>query len=477
MQMTKTAQSVWENCLLFIKDNIQEQAYKTWFEPIRSVELKENALSIQVPSKFFYEWLEEHYVKLLKVALTRELGPNAKLLYKIKMENSFGNKQPFMEQLPSSSRTTMKSQEVDAPYKNLNSELKNPFIIPGIRSLKIESQLNSNYNFDNFLEGDSNRLARSAGMAVANKPGGTSFNPLLIFGGVGLGKTHLVHAIGVEIKDKFPDKTLLYISAEVFTQQYIDSVKKNTRNDFIHFYQLIDVLIIDDVQFFSGKSGTQDVFFHIFNYLHQNGKQVILTSDKAPVDMQDIEQRLLSRFKWGLSAELHQPDYETRVSILHNILYRDGVEMPQEIIEYVAQNIKTNVRELEGAIISLIAQASFNKKEITLDLTKTIVEKFVKNVKNEISIDYIQKVVSDYFQLDMETLKSKTRKRHVVQARQLAMFFAKKFTKSSLANIGHQIGDRDHATVLHACKTVDNLVETDKQFRKFVDDINKKLSI
>lgn len=475
--MTKTAQSVWENCLLFIKDNIQEQAYKTWFEPIRSVELKDNALSIQVPSKFFYEWLEEHYVKLLKVALTRELGPNAKLLYKIKMENTFGNKQPFTEQLPSASRSPMKSQEVDAPFKNLSPELKNPFVIPGIRSLKIESQLNPNYNFDNFLEGDSNRLARSAGMAVANKPGGTSFNPLLIFGGVGLGKTHLAHAIGVEIKDKFPDKTVLYISAEVFTQQYIDSVKKNTRNDFIHFYQLIDVLIIDDVQFFSGKSGTQDVFFHIFNYLHQNGKQVILTSDKAPVDMQDIEQRLLSRFKWGLSAELHQPDYETRVSILHNILYRDGVEMPQEIIEYVARNIKTNVRELEGAIISLIAQASFNKKEVTLDLTKTIVEKFVKNIKNEISIDYIQKVVSDYFQLDVDTLKSKTRKRHVVQARQLAMFFAKKFTKSSLANIGSQIGDRDHATVLHACKTVDNLVETDKQFRKFVDDIHKKLSI
>ncbi|MDY0090448.1 MAG: chromosomal replication initiator protein DnaA [Flavobacteriaceae bacterium] len=475
--MGKTAQSVWENCLLFIKDNIQEQAYRTWFEPIRSVELKDNALSIQVPSKFFYEWLEEHYVKLLKVALTRELGSNAKLLYKIKMENTYGNKQPFTEQLPSISRSPLKPQEVDAPIKNLSPELKNPFVIPGIRNLKIESQLNPNYNFDNFLEGDSNRLARSAGMAVANKPGGTSFNPLLIFGGVGLGKTHLAHAIGVEIKDKYPDKTVLYISAEVFTQQYIDSVKKNTRNDFIHFYQLIDVLIIDDVQFFSGKSGTQDVFFHIFNYLHQNGKQVILTSDKAPVDMQDIEQRLLSRFKWGLSAELHQPDYETRVSILQNILYRDGVEMPQEIIEYVARNIKTNVRELEGAIISLIAQASFNKKEVTLDLTKGIVEKFVKNVKHEISIDYIQKVVSDYFQLDIDTLRSKTRKRHVVQARQLAMFFAKKFTKSSLANIGSQIGNRDHATVLHACKTVDNLVETDKQFRKFVEDIHKKLSL
>ena len=202
-----------------------------------------------------------------------------------------------------------------------------------------------------------------------------------------------------------------------------------------------------------------------------------MTSDKAPVDMQDIEQRLLSRFKWGLSAEIHQPDYETRISILKNILYRDGVDIPDEIIEYVARNIKSNVRELEGAIISLIAQSSFNKKEVTLELAKSVVEKFVKNVKREISIDYIQKIVSDYFQLDLETLQSKTRKRHVVQARQLAMFFAKKFTKASLANIGSQIGDRDHATVLHACKTVDNLVATDKQFKKFVEDINKKLTL
>jgi chromosomal replication initiator protein len=475
--MTITAQTVWNNCLAFIKDNIQPQAYKTWFEPIAAVKLEGNALSIQVPSKFFYEWLEEHYVKILKVSLTKELGENAKLVYIIKMENTYGNKQPFTEKIPSSNRGSVKSQDVDIPLKNKSPELKNPFVIPGIRNVKIESQLNPNYSFDNFLEGDSNRLARSAGLAVAAKPGGTSFNPLLIFGGVGLGKTHLAHAIGVDIKDKYPEKTVLYISAEKFTQQYIDSVKKNNRIDFIHFYQLIDVLIIDDVQFLSGKTGTQDVFFHIFNHLHQNGKQVILTSDKAPVDMQDIEQRLLSRFKWGLSAELQSPNFETRVSILKNKLYRDGVEMPDDIIDYVAKNIKSNVRELEGAIISLIAQSSFNKKEITLELAKQVVEKFVKNTKREVSIDYIQKVVSDYFQMDVDTLQSKTRKRHIVQARQLAMFFAKKFTKASLASIGSQIGKRDHATVLHACKTVDNLSSTDKQFRKYVEDLTKKLSV
>ncbi len=473
--MQITAESVWGNCLSFVKDNIQPQAFKTWFEPIVPVKLSDKVLSIQVPSKFFYEWLEEHYVKLLRLSLTKELGEEARLVYIIKMENTYGNKKPFTEKIPSEKRTSIGTQDVDAPLRS-SRELTNPFIIPGIRNLKIESQLNPNYNFDNFLEGDSNRLARSAGIAVANKPGGTSFNPLLIFGGVGLGKTHLAHAIGVHIKDQSPEKTVLYISAEKFTQQYIEAIKKNTRNDFIHFYQLIDILIIDDVQFFSGKSGTQDVFFHIFNHLHQNGKQVILTSDKAPVDMQDIEQRLLSRFKWGLSAELQKPDFETRISILKNKLYRDGVEIDEEVVEYVAKNIKTNIRELEGAIISLIAQSSFNKRDITLELAKQVVDKFVKNTKKEISIDYIQKIVSSYFQMDVNTLQSKTRKRHIVQARQLAMFFAKKYTKASLASIGSQIGHRDHATVLHACKTVDNLAFTDKQFRKYVDDLNKKLA-
>ena len=475
--MEASAEKIWNNCLIFIKDNIQQQAFKTWFEPIIPLKITENSLSIQVPSKFFYEWLEEHYVKILKVALTRELGADARLIYIIKMENTFGNKTPFTESIPSSNQIGVNAQEVDAPLQAFSSELKNPFVIPGIRNLQIESQLNPNYNFENFLEGDSNRLARSAGLAVSNKPGGTSFNPLMIFGGVGLGKTHLAHAIGVEIKNKYPDKTVLYISAEKFTQQYIESVKKNTRNDFIHFYQVIDVLIIDDVQFFSGKSGTQDVFFHIFNHLHQNGKQVIITSDKAPVDMQDIEQRLLSRFKWGLSAELQIPDLETRISILKNKLFRDGVSIGDNIIEYVAKNIKTNVRELEGAIISLIAQSSFNRVDIDLELAKEIVNKFVKNTKREVSIDYIQKVVSEYFQMDVATLQSKTRKRHIVQARQLAMYFAKKFTKASLASIGSQIGKRDHATVLHACKTVDNLSFTDKQFRKYVEDLNQKLSL
>lgn len=474
--MPKTAQSVWNSCLSFIKDNIKPQAYKTWFEPIVPVSLQGNALTIQVPSKFFYEWLEEHYIKLLRTSLVKELGKEAKLVYEVKMENTYSSNSTHTVKFPSSNRNPINQQGVTVPLQLSKRELHNPFVIPGIQKIKIESQLNPNYNFENFIEGDSNRLARSAGIAVANKPGGTSFNPLLIYGGVGLGKTHLAHAIGVEIKDKYPEKTVLYISSEKFTQQYIDSVKNNTRNDFIHFYQMIDVLIVDDVQFLSGKSGTQDVFFHIFNHLHQNGKQVVLTSDKAPVDMQDIEQRLLSRFKWGLSAELQSPDYTTRIAILERKLYRDGVEMPDDVVAYIAKNINTNVRELEGVLVSLIAQASFNKKDFTLSLTRQIVDKFVKNTKREISIDMIQKVVSKYFDMDVATLQSKTRKRHIVQARQLAMYFSKRMTKASLASIGSQIGNRDHATVLHACKTVDNLSETDKQFRKYVEELKDKLN-
>ena len=474
--MSQTAENVWNNCLLFIKDNISEQAFKTWFEPIKAVKLNHKALSVQVPSKFFFEWLEEHYLPVLKVALKRELGDNAKLVYVIKMENTYSNKKPFTVNIPSSNTNINKAQNINAPLNSNKRTLKNPFVIPGIQKVKIESQLNPSYTFENFIEGESNRLPRQAGQAVANKPGGTSFNPLFIYGGVGLGKSHLLHAIGVDIKEKYPEKTVLYISIEKFIQQFIEAVKSNSRNDFIHFYQMIDVLLVDDVQFLSGKPGTQDVFFHIFNHLHQNGKQVVLTSDKAPVDMQEMEQRLLSRFKWGLSAEIQVPDYTTRIAILNNKLYRDGVIMPEEVIAYIAKNINTNVRDLEGALISLIAQSSFNRKEINLELAKSVVDKLVKNTKREISIDHIQKIVSDYFNMSVETLQSKTRKRHIVQARQLAMFFAKKLTKSSLASIGSQIGKRDHATVLHACKTVNNLADTDRDFKKYVSDLTKKLS-
>ena len=327
------------------------------------------------------------------------------------------------------------------------------------------------------MEGDCNRLARSAAFAVSNKPGETSFNPLLIYGVVGLGKTHLAHAIGIEIKKKMPGKTVLYVPSEKFTNEFIDAIQHNNTNDFVNFYQMIDVLIIDDVHFFSGKEKTQDVFFHVFNHLQQNKKQIVMTSDRAPVDLQGIEQRLLSRFKWGLAADLQPPDLETRIAILEKKAYADGIEMPRDVIEYIAYSITSNVRELEGALISLLAQASLNKKTLNIDLARQMIDKFVRNTAKEVSIDYIQKVVCDYFNMGIDLLKSKTRKREVVQARQIAMYFAKQLTKSSLATIGMHCGGKDHATVLHACRTVNNLMDTDKKFRHYIQELDKKINL
>lgn len=477
-EMNKPHDEVWASCLAIIKDNVNPQSFKTWFEPIKAISLKNNTLTIQVPSQFFYEWLEEHYITLLKKSIKKELGPSGSLEYSIIMDSDYSKKGQLAVKIPTTHRSAVKNSAVSMPVEVGGQKgIKNPFIIPGLKKVVVDSQLIPNYSFENFVEGECNRLARSAGFAVANKPGGTAFNPLLIYGGVGLGKTHLAHAIGIEVKNNHPNKTILYVGSEKFTQQFIDAVRNNSQNDFIHFYQMIDVLIIDDVQFFAGKEKTQDVFFHIFNHLHQNGKQLILTSDKPPVEMQGIEQRLLSRFKWGLSADLQAPSLETRIAILQKKMYTEGIELPKDVVEYLAYSITTNIRELEGALISLIAQSSLNKKSITIELAKQMIDKFVKNTAREVSIDYIQKVVCDYFNLPIELLKSKTRKREVVQARQIAMFFAKQLTKSSLANIGAHCGGKDHATVLHACKTVNNLIETDKRFRGYISDLEKKISI
>jgi chromosomal replication initiator protein len=473
--MNKDCKEVWENCLSVIKDNVPYQSFRTWFEPIVPVKLESDVLTIQVPSQFFYEWLEEHYINLLKKTIKKEIGYDGRLEYQIIMENSTSSTKPLSVRVPTSSATT-KNKPMSVPMDlNRSDAIRNPFIIPGLKKVKVESQLNSSYNFDNFIEGDCNRLARSAGYAVANKPGGTAFNPLLLYGGVGLGKTHLAHAIGIEIKEKHPNKTVLYVSSERFANQFIDAVKSNSTNDFVHFYQMMDVLIVDDVQFLAGKEKTQDVFFHIFNHLHQSNKQLVLTSDKPPVEMQGMEQRLLSRFKWGLSADLTVPELETRIAILRKKAYQDGIELTDEVLEYLAYSISTNIRELEGALISLMAQASLNRKAVNLDLAKQMIDKFVKNTAREISIDYIQKVVSDYFDMPIELLKSKTRKREVVQARQIAMYYAKNHTKASLASIGAHCGGKDHATVLHAYRTVNNLIETDKQFRAYIADLDKKI--
>ncbi|OFX20706.1 MAG: chromosomal replication initiation protein DnaA [Bacteroidetes bacterium GWA2_31_9b] len=471
-------QEVWNNCLKIIKDNVPSISFRTWFEPIIPLKIEENILTIQVPSPFFYEYLEEQYIDILRKTLRKELGENAKLEYSVVMENSiYSNNKPFTVKFPTNYKTELKNKPVTVPFNSDEKSIKNPFVIPGIKKLHVDPRLNPDNSFNNFVEGECNRLARSAGNAVANNPGGTAFNPLFIYGDSGLGKTHLSQAIGIQVKELFPEKTVLYVNANKFQTQFVESVRNNNKNDFLHFYQMIDVLIIDDVHEFAGKDKTQDIFFHIFNHLHQSGKQLILTSDKAPVEIQGMEQRLLSRFKWGLSADLQTPDFETRIAILKQKIYHDGIDISDEVIEYIASHITSNIRELEGALISLLAQSTLNKKEITLELAKQMIERLVKNSKKELSVDYIQKVVCDYFNLPTDVLQSKTRKREIVQARQIAMYFSKTLTKSSLASIGSQIGGKDHATVLHACKTVNNLMDTDKRFKGQIESIEKKLKV
>lgn len=474
--MTKTADQVWKNCLAIIKDIVEWQHYKTWFEPIKAVDLNDKVLTIQVPSQFFFEYLEEHYVTLLAKTLKRELGKDARLEYRIMMDSgSNGNRQITMN-VPGHGYKTYTNNEMDFPLV-INNPVKNPFVIPGLKKVQIDPQLNPNYTFDNFVEGDCNRVARRAGKTVADKPGATSFNPLVIYGGVGLGKTHLAQAVGNEVKRQHPNKVVLYVSSEKFINQFQDHSRNNAINDFIHFYQLIDVLIIDDVQFFNRAEKSQDAFFAIFNHLHQSGKQLILTSDKPPKDLEGVQERLLSRFRWGLSADLQMPDYETRVEILEKKMKNDGLEMPAEVVKYIAYNITTNIRELEGALISLLAQSSLNKKEIDLDLAKKVLKNFVKTSSKEITIDAIQRMVCEFFDVPYEKLLQKTRKREIVQARQITMYLAKTFTKNSLKTIGEHFGGRDHTTVIHSCQTVKDLMDTDAMFKESVLELQQKVQL
>lgn len=470
-------QKIWNECLLIIKDNVQPISFRTWFEPIKPLKFENEVLTIQVPSPFFYEYLEEQFIDLLRKTLRKVIGLNAKLEYNVIMSNQQTQNNSYTVNYPTNNNAHLNNRPVSVPLGTDSKSIKNPFVIPGIQKLHIDPQLKKDNTFENFIEGECNRLARSAGMAVANNPGGTAFNPLFIFGDSGLGKTHLAHAIGIEVKERYPDKVVLYVNANKFATQYSEATLKNNRNDFMNFYQMIDVLIIDDIQEFAGKIKTQETFFHIFNHLHQSGKQLILTSDKAPIEIKDIEERLLSRFKWGLTTDLMRPDFETRLAILKKKTYKDGLQMPEEVLEYIAENIASNVRELEGALISLLAQSTLNRREITIDLAVEVIGKIVKNTKAEITIDYIQKIVCDYFNMPVDSLQSRTRKREVVQARQIAMYLSKNFTKSSLASIGSQIGSKDHATVLHACKTVVNLLDTDRQFKTDLEEIERRLKV
>lgn len=451
----------WENCLHYIQKRIPSQSFKTWFEPIKSLTLNGNVLTIQVPSRFFYEWLEENYVQLLRTAIQGQIGAEGRLEYSVVMDQSDkGNEL-------STSASSVKKNGVADKYKN-------PEFYDELNS---HTNLNTNYLFENFIEGDCNRLARSAGYAVAKNPGITSFNPLMLYGGVGLGKTHLVQAIGNEIAARNSGTKTVYAASEKFTNQFIEALKNNNIQDFISYYRNVDVLILDDVQFLKGKEKTQEVFFHIFNHLHQNGKQIIMTSDCAPKDLQGLQERLVSRFKWGLTADLTLPNFETRVAIIKKKLQTDGISIPNQVLEYIAYTVDTNIRELEGVMVSLIAHASLSNAEIDLDLAKKILKHIVKEIDSEVGIDYIQKTVSNYFKVEQKDLKAKTRKKEIVIARQVAMYFSKDYTNHSLKSIGSHFGGRDHSTVIHAVRSVNDMLDTDAKFRFSVGELKKNLKI
>ncbi|MCU7548134.1 chromosomal replication initiator protein DnaA [Chitinophagaceae bacterium LB-8] len=475
--MDKNAEQVWASCLSIIKDIVEWQHYKTWFEPIKPVSIKEKVLIIQVPSQFFYEYLEEHYVNLLAKTLKRELGKDARLEYRIMVDGGNNRNKPVTVDVAAHGYKSQSNNEMNFPLVINTPVVKNPFVIPGLKKMQIDPQLNPIYTFETYVEGDSNRVARRAGKTVAEKPGANSFNPLVIYGGVGLGKTHLAQAIGNEVKRLLPNKVVLYVSSEKFINQFVDHSRNNAVNDFIHFYQMIDVLIIDDVQFFNRAERSQDAFFAIFNHLHQSGKQLVLTSDKSPKDLEGVQERLLSRFRWGLSADIQMPDYETRIEILERKMKNDGLEMPKEVVKYIAYNINSNVRELEGALISLLAQSSLNRRDIDLDLAKKVLRNFVKSSSKEITIDTIQRMVCDYFEVPYDKLLQKTRKREIVQARQITMYLAKAFTKNSLKTIGEHFGGRDHTTVIHSCQTVKDLMDTDGVFRDNVLELQQKVQL
>ncbi len=466
--------TAWNDCLEIIRQQVDEQNFNTWFKPILPIRNDGAVLTIQVPSQFFYEWLEEHYVPVLKKAIHEVLGNAGRLEYSVIVDSGNQRNPPLMVNYPNGNG--LKRNNLQQVTHN-HTEDYSPFSFKALNPLTVNSRLNAMYTFDNFVEGDCNRLARSAGVAVAKKPGVTSFNPLMLYGGVGVGKTHLVQAIGNEIKKNLPAKIVLYVDQNDFTSQFLNALQNHKIQEFQNYYLQVDLLILDDVQFLAGREKTQEMFFHIFNQLHQSGKQIIMTSDCPPRDLKGFQERLLSRFKWGLTADLQEPDFETKLAIIHNKMESDGIEIPTEVAEYLAYSVDTNLRDMEGVLNSMIFHATLLKKEIDLELAKEVLKNIVKEIQSDVSVDFIQKTVADYFKVDIELLKAKVKKREIVIPRQLAMYFCKRYTQLTLALIGENFGGRDHSTVIHALESVEDMMKTDPNFKNSVEELSKKLKL
>ena len=429
---------------------MSQLTYNTWFIPIKPLTISEATLKIQLPSQFFWEWIDEHYNTLISKTIHEVLGPGAKLAYVITKEQETDDSEPIQVK-----KTMSREKEETKP--------------------SFETNLNPRYNFDNFIKGESNQLARAAAVAVSENPGGTSFNPLFVYGGVGLGKTHLVQGIGNQILQKYPDKKVIYLSSDIFTVEFVEAIQSNKVNDFSNFYRNMDVLIIDDIQFLIGKEKTQDLFFHIFNTLHQSSKQIILTSDKPPKDLKGLDERLISRFQWGLSADIQPPDYETRMAILKNKADDYGMMISGDILDYIATNIVSNIRELEGCLIKLLANASLNSKNIDLDLARKTVREIATDRKVNITIENITSLVCESLKIDENKIRDKTRKKEIVFARQIAMYLSKDLTNSSLKTIGLHFGGRDHSTVIHACSSVEESLSKDMYIKELIENLKNKI--
>jgi chromosomal replication initiator protein len=461
MESMYDAREIWDNCLEIIKKDIKEQAFVTWFKPIKPLRLENNKLTIQVPSQFFYEWIESNFNTLINKSIKNVLGMEARLTYQIV--------QPEEAIEPEINLIHNEIEKTDKEISQKNNLPEYP---------ELESNLNTKYTFDNFIRGDHNQLARAAALAVAANPGGTPYNPLIIYGGVGLGKTHLIQAIGNEAISKSKTKRVKYISSEKFTVDFVDSISNNKTNEFSIYYRSMDVLIVDDIQFFEGKERTQDMFFHTFNTLHQQNKQIILSCDRPPKDLKGIPERLISRFTWGLTVDIQPPDYETRIAILKKKSDSMGLEIQSEIIEFIAMNITANVREMEGALIGLLAESSISNKDITIDLAREVVKKSASsNSKKNITIDQIQRIICDHYNISEDLLRDKTRKQEIALARQVAMYFSKDLTKYSLKAIGLHFGGRDHTTVIHAINCINDLRTSSEKFKKELDNIRKKVEM
>ncbi len=458
---------LWERCLKMIADNVQEYAFNTFFLSIRPVKFEGNTLTLGVPSPFVCEYLEEHFLDLLRKVIYHHYGTGTRLVYCVLTDKEHKKTQQWESDRASTAVKMM-------PITQDGNKAPKSTPIPAAQDL--DPRLNPKYNFENFIEGLSNKLSRTAGEAVAQSPAKTSFNPLFVYGPSGVGKTHLVNAIGTRIKELFPEKRVLYVSAHLFQVQYTNSVRENTVNDFINFYQSIDVLIIDDIQEFAALTKTQNTFFHIFNHLHQTGKQLILTSDRSPVMLQGMEDRLLTRFKWGLIAEMERPNVELRKSILRDKVHRDGLKFPEKVIDYIAENVDESVRDLEGIVISLMAHSTVYNRNVDIEMAERVIRKAVRMVESKPLdvVDVLEKVCGHYG-VETSVVNSKVRKREIVQVRQVAMYLAKKHTEASLAKIGTLVGKRDHATVLHACKTIGAQLEVDKVFRSEIEEIENEL--